>query len=772
MPRKNWWIPLLVVVVTGGAGLAWMAARTYKDAPPMAEFVTLDGARLFGRAEILAGQAVFLRNALMEHGSFFGDGAGRGPDFTADALHRRARLLTAAFEAERRAAGRAEDPDAVSLGVRREIAANTYDATSGRVTLGAADAAAFETHVAEVAQYFSRTDGGGITPHALISDPRELRDLAAFFYWGGWVCGARRPGHDYSYTHNWPYDPLAGTQASAPTLFWSVMGTLALIFGLGVVLYAYGRAGPAAGWDASRDALLLTTEQVTRPLPTAAQRATYPFFAVAGVLFLAQVLFGALVAHDFLGATEFLGVDFRALVPATVLRSWHVALSLFWISACWIGASIFLLARLSGGEPARQAAWTRALFWLLVTVVAGSVAGIVLGPLGVLGEWWRFLGHQGWEFVEFGRLWQGLLFVAIGLWLFILWRGARPAIRRLGPFSLPWMLVFTVASVLVLFLSGFVSGPETNFVIADFWRWAVIHMWVEGFFEVFTTVIVGIFLVLMGLVSRERAVRACYLATLLFLGSGLLGIAHNFYWNAKPVSMLALGSVFSTLQVVPLILLTLDAWRFRRLPQSALQRQGQGGMRAFGHDAAFLFLVAVNFWNFLGAGVFGFIINLPIVNYYEHGTYLTVNHGHAALMGVYGNLALAAICFCARHLIPAARWSGGLLRSVFWSINLGLMLMLLLDTLPVGFVQLAQVLEGGYASARSPEFIGGETFQTLTWMRAVGGWIFTFGGVVPLVLFLLTRWRGLKPAAPDRAPPDAGPPAPAEWAEPAPVHVP
>src|SRR5690606_4981382 len=178
-----------------------------------------------------------------------------------------------------------------------------------------------------------------------------------------------------------------------------------------------------------------------------------------------------------------------------------------------------------------------------------------------------------------------------------------------------------------------------NFVIADFWRWCVIHMWVEAFFEVFTTIVVGYLMVLMGLVSRESVTYVVYLATLLFLGSGLLGISHNFYWNAKPVVTLAIGSVFSTLQVVPLILLTLVAWQFRNAPQRA--------GAAFAHVDAFRFLLAVNFWNFLGAGMFGFLINLPIVNYYEHGTYLTVNHGHAALMGVYGNLAIAMIVFCA-----------------------------------------------------------------------------------------------------------------------------
>jgi nitric oxide reductase subunit B len=289
----------------------------------------------------------------------------------------------------------------------------------------------------------------------------------------------------------------------------------------------------------------------------------------------------------------------------------------------------------------------------------------------------------------------------------------------------------------VLFLSAFVAGPRTNFVVADFWRWAVVHMWAEAFFEVFTTVLLAYFMVMMGFVGQAAASRIVYLATLLFLGSGLLGISHNFYWNAKPVATLAVGSVFSTLQVVPLILLTLEAWQFRRLPRQAVERAGAA--RGFGQQEAFLFLVGVNFWNFLGAGLFGFMINLPIVNYYEHSTYLTVNHGHAALMGVYGNLALAAIVFCSRFLLEPRAWDARLLRRVFWSINVGLALMIVVDLLPVGSAQFAHVLDHGLWSARSQAFVQGGLFQALTWARIGGGALFVLGGVLPLAWFMLSR---------------------------------
>ena len=153
-------------------------------------------------------------------------------------------------------------------------------------------------------------------------------------------------------------------------------------------------------------------------------------------------------------------------------------------------------------------------------------------------------------------------------------------------------------------------------------------------------------------------------------------------------------------------------------------------------------MLAVNFWNFFGAGVLGFIINLPIANYYEHGTYLTVNHGHAALMGVYGNLSLAAVLFCCQLLFKAEWWKPRTIRTVFWSINIGLLLMVFLDLFPVGIWQFKTVPEKGLWFARSDAFIGSTGFQTFTWLRIIGGALFTLGGVVPLVWFVMRSRKG------------------------------
>jgi nitric oxide reductase subunit B len=719
-----------LVLIAGFGGVVWMAVRTYRDAPPIPDFVGPDGVVVVSRDAILAGKDVFHTKALMDYGSFFGDGANRGPDYTADALHRTAESMLAFYGGDANAAER----------MRRELRQNRHDPTENRVQLTEGQARAWQDYTQHIVDSFRQGGDESMVPVGYIDNEHDLTHLAAFFLWGGWICAAERPGKSYSYTHNWPYDPVAGNAPSSAVVLWSVLGTLGLMLGIGVVLYGYGRRR-AVGGDERKE--LLTEGRLEELTIHPLQRAAYTFMVVAAGLFLAQVLAGVLTVHDFVGFTEFFGVDLADVLPITINRSWHVQLALFWIITAWVGGSIFLLPQIAPEQPRGQLALARLLSALLLVIVAGTCVGVFLGPSGMLGEWWRAFGNQGWEFVELGRFWQGLLFAALVLWSVILARGLAPAFRAQRTHSPPHWLLFALLSVMVLFLASFLAVSSTNFVIADFWRWVTIHMWVEAFFEVLTTVFVGFMLRSMGLIGVESARRAAYMAVLLFLGSGLLGIAHNFYWNAKPVAMLALGSVFSTLQVVPLVLLAVEAWRYRHLPARAEQKAVESGEvnARFGQHEAYLFLVGVSFWNFMGAGVLGFMINLPIVNYYEHGTYLTVNHGHAALMGVYGNLALAVMLFCARYLISAERWNGKLLRAAFWSINLGLALMLVLDTLPAGLLQLNTVLEEGYWAARSQAFIQGTPFQTLTWMRIVGGAIFTVGGALPIVWFLSSRWR-------------------------------
>lgn len=743
MNPKRWWIPLTFIFIISFTGVGLIGFETYYEAPPIPTFTNEAGETILTSEDILKGQAIFQRSALMDYGSMFGDGANRGPDFTAQALHQITIYLTEYY---------GNQPDLTKLEflavkelVKNELKENRYQKISNTVTVTNAQEYAFTRLMEFYKTYLSGSEQQSLKA-GYVGSENDIAKLTAFFYWGSWVCSTERPGKTYSYTHNWPYDPDAGNRPETPVIFWTIIGSLGLVTGLGIVLFYHGRLEKLSDRTfLDNSSPLLTHHGVQQFTPTKAQRATYKFFYAAIFVFLFQVLAGVITVHDFVNFTVFFGYDLSDLFPITISRGWHVQLSLLWISACWIGASLFVTPFLSK-EPKDHKTYVNIIFWMTFVLVVGSIVGIYIGPMG-LTKYWYWLGNQGWEYVEPGKLWQVLLFAIFVLWAITLFRALRPVLSLKQPWALPNWLFYTTFSILILLISGFIATPRTNFVIADFWRWCVIHMWAEAFFEVFTTVLVGYFMVLMGLVSRDSAVRVIYLATLLFLGSGLLGISHNFYWNAKPVATMALGSVFSTLQVIPLILLTIEAWRFHKLPRLAEANLSTGNgysSNRFGMTDVFLFLIGVNFWNFFGAGVMGFIINLPLANYYEHGTYLTVNHGHAALMGVYGNLSIAAVLFCCKLLTDTKAWRPGLVRLSFWSINLGLMLMVLLDLFPAGILQFEAVVDNGLWYARSNEFIEGTGFQTLTWLRIIGGTIFTLGGVLPLVYIVIKVSTNLK----------------------------
>ncbi|GAB1395873.1 MAG TPA: cbb3-type cytochrome c oxidase subunit I [Saprospiraceae bacterium] len=750
MNPKNWWGPLLFILIISLAGVGMIGYQTYVDAPPMSGFKDDAGKIIIDKQTIIRGQEVFHKYALMEYGSFFGDGAQRGPDFTAEALHYTGVFMSDyyinQFKQTKGIDPTVGDIKQINEQVKTELKKNNYDKADDIVKLTPSQVFAIDKLKTFYQKKFSNEEkANGLLPSKYISSEAEINDLAAFFFWGGWVCVTERPGSTFSYTHNWPFDPSAGNTPTSPVILWSVLGLLGFVLACGIVLYFIGQYNQLSNKffkPATRD--LFNTARVAAFNPTPSQKATYKFFAVAILLFFLQVSSGLITLNDFINWLGVIGIHVKDNMPVTISRSWHLMLSLYWISICWIASSIFILPILSKKEIRGQVKLINTIFIMLLVLAGGSLTGMILGPLGLLGEWWNLLGHQGWEFVDFGKLYQVLLMAIFAVWMVVVYRGLKPAFIKGQPWNLPNWIMYSVVGIPVLFISGFVATPETNFVIADFWRWMVIHMWVEAFFEVFITVIVSYLMVLMGLVSRQAAIRVVYFATIMFLGTGLLGISHNFYWNAKPVATMALGSVFSTLQFVPLILLTVEAWRFKNTPKIAVGDVDHKNIGDFGFPTVFKFLVAVNFWNFFGAGVLGIIINLPIMNYFEHGTYLTVNHAHAALMGVYGNISLAALIFASRLMIKNKNWNDKMVNISFWSINIGLMLMVLLDLFPAGSIQFKAVVEQGLWFGRSSEFVDSGAFHQLTWMRGVGATLFFFGGVLPITWFIVSRARYLK----------------------------
>ncbi len=725
---RGWLQAVAIVLLFGFTVMGILAYKTYQDEPPIpAAVVEPAGQVLFTGGDIIAGQQIFLRNGLMEYGTIFGHGAYLGPDFTADYLHR------AALEAEADYGG--AHSDRARQQTIADFKANRYDPATGRLVYSAAQAQAYGDMVRHYAAFFAQpSDRTGLRPRP-ITNASKIRQLTAFFSWSAWAASALRPGLPYSYTNNWPPEPLVGNHASADAVVWSVISLIALLGGIGLLLAVFGRWN-LLGWHGKERAKITFRSPGTVAL-TPAQRSTAWFFFVMAALFLLQTLLGGASEHYRADISSFFGLPLARWLPFNIARTWHIQLAIFWVATSFLAAGIFLVPMIAGREPRHQAKLAYALLGALVIVVVGSLAGEYAGIEGWMRHAWQWFGDQGFEYLDLGRFWQILLSLGLVFWVGILFRGLRQRLRQEQVGNMPWLFFFAALAIPAFYAVGLLAHPAENFTTTDFWRFWVVHLWVEDFLELFTTVMVAYLFVLLGVVHERVALAMIYLDVILYSAGGVIGTMHHLYFSGEPAAHMALGAFFSAAEVIPLTFLTLEAWSFLQL--GAVQEAG--ARTRFPHFWAVMFLAAVGFWNFLGAGIFGFLINLPIVSYYEIGTALTPNHGHAAMMGVYGMLAVGLALFCLRYMIPEERWSDRAAKTGFWSLNLGLAWMVFASLFPLGILQLYYSVNDGYFYARSLKSLTNRTNVLITWLRLPGDVLFIAGGVLPI---LYLTWAGVR----------------------------
>ena len=724
---KAWIQAVVVVGLCGFLLLGILAYRTYTDEPPIpSKVLRSNGELLFTGQDVLAGQEVFLKNGLMEYGSIFGHGAYLGPDFTADYLHR------AALVSDEHYGG---SSDIARQQTVADFKANRYDEASGTLSFSPAQSEAFDKLVHHYEEFFAAPDTrNGLRPSA-ISDPQQIRQLTAFFSWSAWAASAVRPKRDYSYTNNWPPEPLVGNHATADALVWSVLSLIALLGGTGILLGAFGRWN-FLGWHGREDQSI-SFRPPDRVALSPAQRSCAWFFLVMAALFLMQTLLGGATQHYRAEISNFFGVDLARILPFNIARTWHVQLSLLWVSTSFLAAGIFLVPIITGKEPDRQHWLSYGLLFALAVVVFGSMAGEYAGIQGWIQRGWSWFGNQGFEYLDLGRFFQILLTVGLVFWVILLFRGLRSRLRTESMGNMPWLFFFAALAIPAFYAVGLLARTNSHFTTTDFWRFWVVHLWVEDFLELFTTVMVAYMFVLLGVVHERVALKVVYLDIILYSIGGMVGSMHHVYFSGEPSMHMAMGAFFSAAEVIPLTFLTLEAWSFLQLGT----QQHSTSRTPFPHLWAVMFLAAVGFWNFLGAGVFGFLINLPIVSYYEMGTALTANHGHASMMGVYGMMAVGLALFCLRYIVPEESWSDRLAKISFWSLNIGLAWMVFATLFPLGVLQLYHSVSAGYFEARSLDYLSNRTNALLEWLRLPGDTLFILGGVLP-VLYL--AWLGVR----------------------------
>lgn len=741
-----WWKnALILVMIMGFTILIWLAVRSYQDAPPIpGKVIGPAGEIVFTKNDILAGQQVFLKYGLMENGTVWGHGAYLGPDFSAEYLHALS-VDTGAMLARQRYNRDLQnltksERDLVNAETAQLLKQNRYDPQTETLAITPAESVSYRRQLMTWAEYFSSPARNAGLPAKYIKDPVELGQLTAFFAWTAWASVANRPGQTYSYTNNFPYDPVVGNTPTSDAVLWSALSLISLLAGTAAVLFACGKYD-YLGWKGKGEHV---HPQLLPGITTESQRATIKYFLVAVLLFLIQALVGGATVHYRADPTGFFGIDLSTLLPSNIVRTWHLQLSIFWIATAYVAGGLFLAPSLGGKDPRGQVGGINLLFCALVLVVIGSLVGEILGINQLLGRFWFWFGHQGWEYLDLGRAWQIMLAAGLAGWVVLLFRAIAPARCDSEQSEISSLFLYAAIAIPVFYLPAMFFGSTSHFSVVDTWRFWIIHLWVEGFFEVFVTVMVALIFYKLGIVSHKTAARVVYLDAILYLGSGIVGTGHHWYWTGQANITMALAAVFSAMEVVPLTLLTLDAWDFVKLTRGKCDICNKA--IAIPHKWTFYFLIAVGFWNFVGAGVFGFLINLPIISYFEVGTMLTPNHGHAAMMGVFGMLAVALIVFALRQVLTDEQWGRPekFVRVSFWGLNIGLALMVTTNLFPGGVLQFIDVLNNGYWHARGTEFLQGRIPRVIEWLRMPGDLIFIGLGVFPLLVASFQTWRATK----------------------------
>ena len=754
---RKLWLGLFALLFVSFGVLLWAGGEIFRAAPPMPEKVLADdGTVVYTRADIERGRQVWQSMGGMQLGSIWGHGGYVAPDWSADWLHRESMAL---LELWARAdgstvgyAGLPEPEQAALRGRLREVMrTNTYDAAARTITLPRDRVLALSNVAAHYESLFGNDPATAPLREAYamkddtIPDAAHRRALTAFFWWTAWAAGTERPGpagdtlapdkagvadKRVTYTNNWPSEPLIDNTPPPALWVWSAFSVLFLIAGIAVLGWhhavSHGRGEEPHALPASDPFATLRI--------TPSMRATAKYFWVVLALFLLQILLGAITAHYQVEGQTAYGYGLAEVLPYSITRTWHTQLAVLWIAVAWLGTGLYIGPALSGHEPRFQRLGVNVLFGCLLLIVVGSFAGQWLAVMQKLGLehnfWW---GHQGWEYADMGRFWQWFLFVGLLLWLTLVGRALWPVLR--GPASpsrtIVGLLFLSTVCIGLFFASALMWNEHTHISEVEYWRWWLVHLWVEGFFEVFATAVMALIFTRLGLVRPATAAVAVLFATTVFMAGGVLGTLHHLYFVGTPTAVVALGASFSALEVVPLAYIGFEAYHTWKL--------GQATPWMVRYRWPILFFISVSFWNLVGAGLFGFLINPPLSLYFMQGLNLTPLHGHTALFGVYGMLGIALLLFAMRGLRGQMVWDTRALKLSFWSLNIGLALMAVLTLLPLGTLQLLAAIEHGYWYARSAEFMSKPIVDLLVWMRVPGDTVFSIGALA-LAWFVFRLW--------------------------------
>ena len=734
MNTKKLWISFILVMTISFAVLIYYGREIYRQAPPIPDKVmTADGKVLFTGEDIMDGQNVWQSVGGQEIGTVWGHGAYQAPDWSADWLHKEAVFMLdkLALKSDSLPYNKVshQRQAALKIKLQEDIRQNGYQEAAKTLTVSDLRAEAIASNTLFYSGLFTNNPAMAhlrnayALPENSLKDPERVRQLNAFFFWISWACVTQRPGQEISYTNNWPAEELVGNRPTGELLLWTGFSVMMLLAGIGLMVWYYARKR-----DEKEEEFPKVNPQL-KATHSPSQKATLKYFWIVSILLLVQVIMGVITAHYGVEGHAFYGIPLGDWLPYSISRTWHVQIAIFWIATSWLATGLYYAPAISGVEPRFQRLGVNFLFFALLVIVAGSLAGQWMGvmqKLGLIQNFW--FGHQGYEYVDLGRFWQIFLLVGLVIWLVLMGRAIWPALKQKSE-SRNLLAMFLISSVAIagFYGAGLMWGRHTNLAVAEYWRWWVVHLWVEGFFEVFAAVITAFLFVRLNIVKAATATTAVLFSTVVFLAGGILGTFHHLYFTGTPTAIMALGATFSALEVVPLVLMGFEAYDNLKISKMAAWSKA--------YKWPIYCFIAVAFWNLVGAGIFGFLINPPIALYYMQGLNTTAVHGHTALFGVYGMLGIGLMLFVLRDMDKEVIWKDKWIKFAFWSINIGLATMVLFSVFPIGLLQTLASVKDGLWFARSAEFMQTPLMATLKWMRVFGDTIFA-AGTLALVWFI------------------------------------
>ena len=441
------------------------------------------------------------------------------------------------------------------------------------------------------------------------------------------------------------------------------------------------------------------------------------YFIGAMALFAGQIIFGITLGLQYL-----IGDLFFPYIPFNIARMVHTNLLIVWLLFGFMGAAYYMVP-----EEAETELYSPklaiALFWIFLIAGAATILGYLLVPYARLAEATgnNILATMGREFLEQPLPTKvGIVVVALGFLFNI-----SMTVLKGRKTSISTVLLMGLWGLAIFFLFSFVN-PE-NLVRDKMYWWFVVHLWVEGVWELILASLLAYVLVKTTGVDREVIDKWMYLIIAFALMSGLLGTGHHYFFIGMPGYWLWIGSVFPALEPIPFFLLVLFAYNM------VAQRR-----RNHPNQAAILWAKGTAVVGFLGAGVWGFMHTLAPVNYYTHATQLTAAHGHLAFYGAYVLVVITIISYAMPHLrgrLANSPEAQSMEKKSFWVMTIGMCVMVLALTI-AGVMQsyLQRWLPEGQAlsyMATQDELRG------YYWLRVVGGVVFLIGQFMYFASFFI-----------------------------------